>query len=286
MSINISTIFNEILKQIQDNPLITSCPNGIVSNVNSSSCPYSYSGSVGNTTTTGYYATYSIILSQIINAINLQLTSSIYSNNSTSTSQTINTNFTFAYVQPLILNGTASGSGQVYIPQYSVETCIMWGPDTGWCDDCWRSPFGTNWCVWYPCTIGWECIWSTQVGVPSTYSEYSNITQNYSYSLQVNNITGNSNISFTFSTVDPQIPGNVIYPVNISIPGVAKSTYYFHSFSISNTNIDFTSFSIDGVNFNLTDQDVKQILSIFGVQVSEYFLTYFSKFTYQININH
>jgi len=278
----ITTAINTLLTDVQDNTLTTSCPSGIVSNINFTDCPISYSGTYGNTTTDGYYATYTILLKQVINALNLQITSQLFSKTPTSeTTEIVTSNFTFAYVESITFNGTASGSGEVYIPSYTYDGCVLWGPS--WCQSCWKSPFGTKYCTPYPC--GWQCDEKSTITVPSTYSDALLISESINYSLVINGVTGSGTITYTLSVVNPDIEGNTLYPVYLTITGEPSSVFYMYDIGAKDVSANFTSFEANGINFDLTNQDVLSILNYFGANLSQYFLTYYSKYTFQFIIN-
>jgi hypothetical protein len=278
----VTECLNSLLTQIQSEQLTSSCPTGIVSSINLNDCPISYSGTYGNTTTDGYYATYSILLKQIVNAINLQLTSQLFSGNSDSVTQTITDNFTFEYVESMVLDGSASGSGEAYIPEYTYDGCVLWG-STGWKNSCWKSPFGTKYCV--PVPSGWGCTEKATITVPSTYSSSLLISDTVDYQLTINGLTGNGTITYTLSLENPNITGKTLYIVYLNIEGFPESVYYIYNLGIENTTVSFTSFEANGINFDLTSQDVLNILNYFGANLSQYVLTYFSTYTFQFIIN-
>lgn len=278
----VTDALNALLTQLQNESLTSSCPTGTVSNINLYNCPISYSGTYGNTTTDGYYATYTILLKQIINAINLQITSQLFSGSGDSTTETITSNFTFSYVESLVLDGSASGSGEAYIPEYTYDGCVLWGT-TGWKNSCWKSLFGTKYCV--PVPSGWGCTEKTTITVPSTYSDSLLISSSVNYQLTVNGLYGNGSITYTLSIVNPDISGNTLYPVYLTIEGVPESVFYIYNIGIENTSFNFTSFEANGINFDLTSQDVLDILNYFGANLSQYILTYYSNYTFQFFIN-
>ena len=236
---NVTDSLNAILTQIQSDSLTSSCPTGIVSNINFDNCPPAYSGTYGNTTTDGYYATYTILLKQIINAINMQITSQLFSGSGDSTTETITDNFTFAYIESMILDGSASGSGEAYIPEYTYDGCVLWG-STGWKNSCWKSPFGTQYCV--PVSSGWGCTEQTTITVPSTYSSSLLISDTVDYQLTINGLTGSGTITYTLSFVNPDISGNTLYPIYLTISGAPESVYYIYNIGVENTTFSFTSF--------------------------------------------
>jgi len=278
----ITTCLNTLLVDIQNVPLTTSCPTGTVSDINLNDCPISYSGTYGNTTTDGYYASYSILLTSILDAINLQITSQLFTKTPTSeTAEVISCNFTFSYLSSITFNGSASGSGEVYIPSYTYNGCVLWGPS--WCNSCWKSPFGTKYCVPYPC--GWQCDEKATITVPSTYSDSLLISESINYSLVVNGVTGSGAITYSVSIVNPDISGNTLYPIYLTIPDVDPTTLYIYNIGVKDVSANFTSFEANGIKFNLTNQDVLNILNYFGAGLSQYFLTYYSKYTFQFIIN-
>jgi hypothetical protein len=278
----VTTCLNTLLTEIQNNALTSSCPTGTVSNINFDNCPLEYSGTYGNTTTDGYYASYSILLKQILDAINLQITSQLFSKTSTSeTTEIVTSNFTFAYVTSITFNGSASGSGEAYTPSYTYDGCVLWGPS--WCNSCWKSPFGTKYCTPYPC--GWQCDEKSTITVPSTYSDSLLISDTVDYSLIINGITGSGTITYTLSLVNPDIAGNTLYPVYLTISGIEPMVLYIYNISVEDATASFTSFEANGINIDLTSQDVLDILNYFGAKLSEYFLTYYSTYTFQFIIN-
>jgi hypothetical protein len=279
---NVTDSLNALLTQIQSDQLSSSCPTGTVSNINFNDCPPEYSGTYGNTTTDGYYATYTILLKQILNAINLQITSQLFSGTGDSTTETITDNFTFAYVDSLTLEGSASGSGEAYIPEYTYDGCVLWGT-TGWKNSCWKSLFGTKYCV--PVPSGWGCTEKSTITVPSTYSDSLLISDTVDYELTVNGLYGNGTVTYTLSFVNPDISGNTLYPVYLTIPDVPESVYYIYNIGTENTTFNFTSFEVNGINFDLTNQDVLDILNYFGANLSKYILTYYSDYTFQFLVN-
>jgi len=279
----VTDALNTLLLDIQSEPLTTTCPTGTVSDINFTNCPIKYSGTYGNTTTDGYYASYSILLNEVIDGINLQITSQLFGGSGDSTTETVTDTFSFAYLSSATFNGSASGSGEVYIPEYSYNGCVLWGT-TGWKNSCWKSFFGTKYCV--PVPSGWGCTEKTTITVPSTYSNSLLISDSIYYSLIVNGITGNGKITYTLSTVEPSLDGKTLKTISLTIEGAPTSVFYIYGIGIENTSIDFTSFEANGISFDLSNQDVLNILNYFGAGLSQYILDYSSQYVYQFVINY
>ena len=278
----VTAALNTALTELQSRPITVTCPTGTASNIDISDCPLESSGTYGNTTTDGYYASYSISLDQLINIINLQITSQLFSiSNITSNSETITDNFTFEYVESLTLAGKASGSGEVYIPSYTYDGCILWGPT--WGKSCWKSLFGTKYCIPYP--DGWECEEKGSITVPSTYSDALLISDSINISLAVNGITGSGTMSYTLSTVNPQIVGNVLYPVNIYITGAPTSVFYLYNTVVIAPTIAFSSFTLTGGSISLSTADIQNLLEDLGKQFQKTLQDLYGNFTFQVTIN-
>ena len=280
----VTTSLNQILTELQTVPFTVSCPTGTLSNIDISGCPISSSGTYGNKTTDGYYATYNITLDQLENIINLQITSQLFStSNITSTSETVTDNFTFEYVESLKLSGSASGAGEVYIPEYTIyDGCVLWGPT--WGKSCWKTPFfGLKLCASYP--DGWDCVEKSDITVPSTYSDALLISDSINISLAVNGITGSGTMSYTLSTVNPQIQGQFLFSINITVEGQPSGVFYIYNIVVLDTTITFNSFSLTGGSLTLSTADIQNLLENLGKEFQKKLDDIYANYTFQVNIN-
>ena len=284
----VTTALNTLLTELQDEAFTVECPTGTLSNIDISGCPISFSGTYGNTTTDGYYATYSISLTQLINLLNLQLTSQLFStSNITDQSsgvetETVTDNFTYEYVESLTLSGNASGSGEVYIPSYSYDGCILWGPTWTTCC-CWKSPFGKKWCSTIP--DGWQCIAKGNINVPSTYSSDLLIGDSINISLTVNGISGSGSLSYTLSNTNPDISGNTTYNTNIYITGEPSGIFYIYGIQLLDFTVSFTSFDLTGGSFTLSTAQVQELLADLGAQFQATIAGIYVNYTFQFTVN-
>ena len=278
----VTTALNTLLTNIQTEPLTGTCPTGTLSNIDISDCPITVSGTYGNTTTDGYYATYTISFTELLNIINLQITSQLFTPSSTSsTSETVTDNFAFAYVESLTLNGNASGSGEVYTPSYSYDGCILWGPT--WAESCWKSPFGKKYCTPYP--NGWQCDEKGNIDVPSTYSSDLLIADSINFSLTVNGISGSGALSYTLSNTNPSISGSIVYNTNIYITGEPYGIFYIYGIQILDFTVAFTSFDLTGSSFTLSTAQVQELLADLGTQFQTTIAGIYANYTFQFTVN-
>lgn len=277
-SADITTSLNAILTQIQNDTLTSSCPTGTFSDINLNSCPITYNGTYGDTT--GYYVTYQLLLTGVLNAINLQITSQILSLTEESTyTNSITDNFTFSYVKPLTLSGSGSGTESVYIPGYSYSGCVLWGPS--WSNSCFKTVF-EKYCT---TTIsGWQCDESTEINVPSTSTTLE--TGNTDFSLQINGLNGEGTITYNLSYINPDISGNTLYPIYVTNEEYPKSIYYIYDIIVIGVTASFTSFTLSGVEFEITNQQILDILNALGGKFSQYTYDNYNTTTFQIFVNY
>ena len=257
----VTTALNTLLTQIQDEQFTVECPTGTLSNVDISECPISFSGTYGNTTTDGYYATYTISIDKLINLLNLQLTSQLFSpSNITSTNETITDNFTFAYVDSLTLSGIASGSGEVYIPEYSSSECIVYGTNGG-------------------------CQKYETYSQASTYNSANLVPYTSDFTLTVNGITGSGTMQYTIATSNPDISGNTTYTVYVYIPGEQAGVFYIYNIEILDTTASFTSYDLTGNIFYITNSQVQEFLTYFAEQIKIRIGGIYTNYTFQFIVN-
>jgi len=282
----VSNALNALLVDIQNDVLTSSCPVGTISDIDYNNCPLSYSGTYGNTTTSGVYATYSILIKELLNTINLQITSEIFYTSDVQT-QIITDTFTFSYVDTLEIKGSASGYGEVYIPSYTYDGCCLWFTNIDWCKCCCvKIPWVGKTCTTYPC--GWDtyCASKCEISVPSTYSDALLIGRTFDYTIGINNIVGSAGITLTLSTIDPNIPGNTLYTVNLNIPNIPQSIIYIYNIGVKDVTIDFGSISTNGIDWQLSNDEIRSILNFFGANLSQIILTMYANYTFQFLINY
>lgn len=253
----ISEIIDDInlyLLSIQNNLLKTSCPTGTIDDINVSCKNYVYNGSDGNETTTGYYVTYSISIKEIINLFNFQL---VYSGDASSTIKISDTviyysnNLGTNWVETLTFSGSASGSEKTYIPGYN--GCILWSPS--WCNSCWKSPFGTKYCVPYPC--GWQCDLNGWIGP----TPLETISYSINYSLNINGFQTSIVLGYYISYIKPDM--TVTYTVNkTSSNTTIPYTYYIYQLTLNTVSFSYSGFTLDGAGISLNDDEVNEILNL------------------------
>jgi len=254
---------NNFILSIQDDELPSSCPTGTVSNINVKCKDYNYSGTYGNKTTNGYYATYSFSVDNVINIFDIKLipsyTYEITPNTDTGTSEIVGY-FKIKYLNNLQITGNASGNGSVYTPQYKIPgTCIPY-----------------IYCI-------------PSITIPSTYPGV-NYSISDTYTFTISGLQIDCSIGLTFSFLNPgNFNGSAIYFTN----SLTDSNYvepiiiYLYSFSIGITNYSYSSYSIQaGQYVNIDNQEVNNILETIGYDFQPYvFNTYVKNLSLQIILN-
>lgn len=229
---------NEIISMIGSEPIPSDsqCATGTLNNIKiDQSCQgeTTFSGNYGNTTTDGYYGTYSATIQSIQNLFDFKFNTPS-SLPSTSLNKSIQIYATFN--SSLNVSGTANGSDEAYIPQYSIPC-----PDP--CSDCLNcDPFENNFC----CGTCSCCYNTSSENIPSTYNSqlmipYATSFNAYGYGCAFSGI-------FNFSVSTEPVSGN-IKTINKNI----NSEYVTTPFYIYNISISLLELSCTNVTINIPD---------------------------------
>lgn len=256
--------FNTYILSIQKNDISIydiTCPTGQIDDLNTTCLDLSYNGSYGNKTTTGYYVTYNITLDQIENLINFQVsTEDVSDNESALDTYYISDSCTLTWQDNLIISGYGSGTDEEYTPGY--EGCVAWGT-TGWKKSCWKSLFGTKYCVLVP--SGWGCIekgWIAPV-------ETGTIPASADYKLSIAGITGSGTYGYYLSSIKPVSTFITYYAYNVINDAFPNNTiYYVYNLTLNIISLSYKSYTISSGNFlTITSEEVSEILNyVFNYQ--------------------
>lgn len=284
---SVMDIFNNFLKSVQNNPIPSDlCGTGEINNINVSNCGWNtITGSGGNTTTDGYYYTYTYTLKTLQDVVNFQLTDMAlglinYIENADSNYpiENIPSSSNFSYLSTITIDGTTSGGSEVYTPEAcipgwsSVKCCSkLWGVCDEWCFSNWD-----------------KCL----TKVPSTYD--SSAMMNF-YPFELNgtleNVTGSCNLTYTLDTEKPPNYDSMTeYTISVNASDYTGSTFIYYLYNITASDITTIIGTMDidlSVTFNvpITEPSKDDIESTLNIAIQSVFNSAFQNVYFKIVIN-
>lgn len=232
---DISFIINEILAYANQTVVLSGCPSGPLTSINTSCLStLGWSGSQGNTSTAGYYVNYDAQITNVYNALDIAIISLVQIGNSLGTDTiTYTTNFTAEYLNNITVDIKASGSETVYIPQS--QTCAT---ACGCCTTCNKCSLS---CACGLTTKSCNCT-TTCTTWPSTYSASPHIGFNETGSGTLSGCEMKGEISLSVSINKPS-SGTLQSPIYINNPDLPAEFYIYNSV-LSNMTVTYSNITV------------------------------------------
>jgi len=159
------------------------------------------------------------------------------------------------------LSGIESGSGEVYVPEYtSPSECVIYNTNRG-------------------------CQQYESYTQESTYSSANLLPFTSDFTLTVNGITGSGTMQYTIATSNPDISGNTTYTVYVYIPGEQAGVFYIYNIEILDTTASFTSYDLTGNIIDITNSQVQEFLTYFAEQIKIRIGGIYANYTFQFIVN-
>jgi hypothetical protein len=264
--VDITPQLNNGITKIQTHDLL-SCPHGTVNNFSFSSCDEAeFLGVYGDTCNDGYYASYSIGISYIINAIDISCLTPILIYEPTDIAQTYTFNdITFVYQSNIEFGSFANGTGCVYTPPIPVYV--------GWVTfGCCLSLFGQCVC-YYPNGYAWEVIYT----IPCTYNYVPRVSETVNdITLTVYGLSVTLTLTYTICNT---LPLEVTTYKKLQ---VGTKVCFIYDFKVSNINFSFDSYQLkaDGWYKGFCISNVDTILEYFFGFLGSYITSIFTNMSY------
>lgn len=273
---NIVNYINEIIASVQNDELTTECPTGKVNDTNISCASWSkFTGTEGNTTTDGYYAQYTVSVSNILNVFDVALQNEANYTSDGKTYATYTTSLTANYLSAVTANLEVSGKCEIYIPQYqtTAKACLT-------CTACKKCSLSCGCglksysCYCSSTTTTWPSYYSSSEMVsfptfPATVTAYGAVlTGNFTYTVSNENNTG---------LPVKQFYGSLL-PNNIYLSDIK-----FSDLKITANN--YTAPVIPGWPVSLNTGTINEILNYITNYLENYFNNHMNKYVYEFVSN-
>lgn len=224
---DVINFLNYIISEVNGKELPGPCPSGTTSDINvSCDKEMSFSGTYGNTTTAGYYASYNATVDNISNIFDFVFTDITGNDFLVDTvAKTYQSSFTCKYTSAIKATGTASAKTEVYIPQYQTS---------GICTSCNR------------CGLHCGCGLTTKSCVTywnSTYNSSLLLPASDSYTCYINDGVMTGNVSFTCSPLPPPTLPSGVSIKTINTPGT-YTPFYIWEVQITDLTLTYQSFNV------------------------------------------
>jgi hypothetical protein len=252
---NIVDELNEILVEAQSYELTTTCPYGTLNNITVSCIPeFTFSGTQGNTTTAGYYATYSITVGNIENFLSFTIQDETYYTSDGKTAGTYSTSFTGDYYENIIINGNGNGKAEVYIPQSQTCATACWT-----CTSC-VSPCSLN-CACGLKSSSCDCT-TTCTTWPSTYTPDFLIPFSFPFTGILKGCVATGEITYTVDIINPKTKPLKTFKATVQLP----APIYIYNIEFSDLKVTFDSVSApvyNGITIELNVSEINSLIASF-----------------------
>lgn len=225
------------------NPTIVPCASGTFNNIGIT-CPNetTFSGIYGNTTTSGYYATYSATILNFVNCFNFAFNESSISLPTSNETTSYSIPLVAVYNSEIHVNGSVSGNTEVYSPAYTIPAVPSYV----------ITPAVPSYVVTPAYNVPEQCSPSTTVAMPPTCGgKCSSGLQCGCYhtcGCPDETITGQCIQGYTVAAV-MSVPIPAV--MSVPIPAIDVPSDYTSDLLIPFTTTSFSS-TLDGVTLDVT----------------------------------
>lgn len=264
-------VINQIISDIGNYPLPPpNIPMDITGTLNNFNCGnsslFDFSGSEGNTTTAGYYASYNLQIETVKSGFDFTVSEITPTSTESAGLQLVTGNFIASFNAEITVNATVKAKAEVYIPQS--QTCLTV------CGPCCYNPL-EKCCYEFNCNCSTTCTtW------PSTYTSDLLIPVTVPATLTISGGTITCGISYSASNDSSLTPiGSILKKTHVS--EYTGKRFYMFDLLLSNMTLSYPSSgakaTLDGnseiINDSIVEEFINMLISSLQSSANSYFET-------------